>query len=295
MTPTAPPALSAEAAHAALLAWWDLAGVDVTAPPPPQAVRQPSAGGASPGGRRTTAGAGVGAGAGAGQAALAPARAALAPPRPVDALAQARAAAAAASTLEQLCTAIQDFDGCALKRTARQTVTHDGVPGAPVLLVGEAPGREEDEQGKPFIGRSGQLLDRMLASIGLSRTSNICITNAVYWRPPGNRPPSRDELAICAPFVARFVELSQPRLVLFAGGSAAQSLLGTSTGILKLRGQKLDWQGPDGRTVPAFALLHPAYLLRNPAAKALAWADLLRIQDALSALGLATDGQSSPA
>lgn len=289
MTSTAPSSLSVEAARAALLAWWDLAGVDVSAPVPP-AARQPAAPAAGSRAGRTGAGT-----AGSGPPAVAPARAALAPPRPADALAQAQAAAAAATSIEALCAAIEAFDGCALKRTARQTVTHDGVPGAPVLLVGEAPGREEDEAGKPFIGRSGQLLDRMLGSIGLSRASNICITNAVYWRPPGNRPPSRDELAICAPFVARFVELSQPRLVLFAGGSAAQSLLGTSTGILKLRGQKLDWQGPDGRTVPAFALLHPAYLLRNPAAKALVWADLLRIQDELSALGLATDGQSSPA
>jgi uracil-DNA glycosylase len=276
-----PHGLTPQAAHAALIAWWQLAGVEVD--PALADLSAIEAAAARAAARERFAQAGQ-------QAPVqpvAPARGASAPPRPVDALADARARAAAASSLEELAAAIAGFEGCALKRTARQTVVMDGVIGAPVLLVGEAPGREEDEQGKPFIGRSGQLLDRMLGSIGLSRSANLLITNSVYWRPPGNRPPSRDEIAICAPFVQRFVELAQPKLILLAGGAPAQALLGTSTGILKLRGKRLSVV-VKGQPSPVlcFALMHPDHLLLAPSAKALAWQDLLRVQDDMNSVGL---------
>lgn len=282
MPPAAPPHPSPQAAHAALVAWWTLAGVEVDPAladagallrqPGPETARPAlSASSVSPAGLP-----------------VAPARAGSAPPSPADALGQARALAATATTLEALEALIGSFEGCALKRTARRTVILDGVRGADVLLVGAAPGREEDESGRPFVGRSGRLLDRMLASIGLSRSRNLCIANAVFWRPPGNRPPSRDELAVCAPFVTRLVELSAPKLLLFAGGAPAQTLLATATGILKLRGQRHSFAAPGlPGPIPAYVLLDPAYLLGNPAAKALVWKDLLTIEAESAALGLA--------
>jgi uracil-DNA glycosylase len=274
MTPSTP---TLRAAHAALLDWWELAGIEVD----PALRRTPTADPrASPPARPA-----------APQALASGARAA---PRPVDALEQARAAAATATSLESLKAAIEAFDGCGLKRTARSTVVFDGVPGAPVLLVGEAPGREEDEAGLPFVGQSGQFLDTMLGSIGLSRRDNLCITNAVYWRPPGNRTPSRDELAICAPFLVRFIELSAPRFLILAGGVAAQSVLDTSLGILKLRGSLRSWSPPSGgAAIPAIATLHPAYLFRTPSAKAMAWKDLLTIEDQIRPLGLGRSGNAS--
>ncbi len=194
----------------------------------------------------------------------------------------AAACAQAAATLDELNQAIQQFDGCALKQTAKNTVFSDGVAGARIMLVGEAPGQDEDRQGKPFVGRSGQLLDTMFGHIGLSRTENIYITNIVPWRPPGNRLPYTEELAACLPFVTRHIELAKPDILLLIGGFSAKALLHTQTGITRLRGQ---WKtyAPDGLDIPALPLLHPAYLLRRPESKANMWADLCRLKTRLAA------------
>jgi len=211
----------------------------------------------------------------------APARAAPAAASPAHAVDQARALAMAASTLGELEAAVRSFDGCALKATARNTCFCDGDPSARVMLIGEGPGREEDIQGKPFVGRAGQLLDRMLAAIGLDRQTAY-ITNVVYWRPPGNRTPTPDETAICRPFTERQIELVNPEIIVLLGGVSAKHLLATGEGIMRLRGR---WRtlSAGGRDYPAMPTLHPAYLLRQPAQKRLAWADLLEIRAALEA------------
>lgn len=187
----------------------------------------------------------------------------------------ARKAAAAAASLAELRDAIEAFDGCALKKTARQLVFSDGVEGAPVMVVGEAPGRDEDAAGKPFVGRSGQLLDRMLESVGFSRETNLFISNVIFWRPPGNRPPTQGEVAACVPFIERAVALARPKILLLAGGFAAQTVLKRDDGVMRLRGKKLTAALP-GLTEPlhAMVMLHPAYLLRRPQDKRLAWQDL---------------------
>lgn len=188
----------------------------------------------------------------------------------------ARALARSAKTIAELQAAVENFDGCALKATARNTAFADGVIGAPVLLLGEAPGKEEDEQGRPFVGRSGQLLDRMLAQIGLSRKTNLMISNTIYWRPPGNRDPTQGEIVACLPFVERLIELSQPKLLLLAGKAAAHTVLKREDGVMKLRGRRLFYSREDlAAPVNAMVMLHPAYLLRQPQQKRLAWADLL--------------------
>lgn len=191
----------------------------------------------------------------------------------------ARAAAAQARSLEELEVLLTGFNGCALKATASRLVFSDGVAGARLMLVGEAPGRDEDRVGKPFVGRSGQLLDKMLAAIGLDRAS-VYIANVVPWRPPGNRTPTPQETQICLPFLQRQIVLAQPEVLVFLGGSAAQSVLRTSEGILRLRGR---WQDYDagGRQVRAMATLHPAFLLRSPLQKRLAWRDMLAVRRAL--------------
>ena len=198
----------------------------------------------------------------------------------------ARAAAAAADTLEALRDAVAAFDGCALKRTATNTVFADGVPEGGLMLIGEAPGADEDRLGKPFVGVSGQLLDRMLAAIGLDRTQ-VYIANVVPWRPPGNRTPTPQETAVCLPFIRRQIALSAPRLLVCLGGSATQTLLGVKEGITRARGVWREYQGDDGATIPALPMFHPAYLLRTPAAKRQAWADLRKLRQALDALGRA--------
>jgi uracil-DNA glycosylase family 4 len=169
----------------------------------------------------------------------------------------ARAAAAAADSLAALRAALEAFDGCALKQTARRTVFSDGVEGAPVMVIGEAPGRDEDAAGKPFVGRSGQLLDRMLAAIGLSRET-VYIANVVPWRPPGNRDPAPHETAACLPFIRRQIELCDPDFLVLLGKSSAHTLLDTTEGILKLRGR---WRAYDTgkRVIQALPTLHPAY------------------------------------
>jgi uracil-DNA glycosylase len=199
------------------------------------------------------------------------------------------ALAAACQTLEDLKTALADFDAGPLKKTATQVVFSDGNPAAPVMLIGEAPGRDEDIQGKPFVGRSGQLLDRMLAAIGLSRAESdpakaVFITNVIFWRPPGNRTPTEAETLMCLPFVRRAIELVAPRVIVCLGGVPAQRLTGRRDGILKLRGNWLDYQTDTG-TIPLLPTLHPAYLLRQPAQKRLAWRDLLSLRMKLDGLG----------
>ena len=199
----------------------------------------------------------------------------------------ARTAAAGATTLAELRAAIQAFDGCALKQTARQAVFSDGIEGADVMVIGEAPGREEDAAGKPFVGRSGQLLDRMLGAIGLSREANVFISNVIFWRPPGNRPPTQGEIAACLPFIERAVELARPKLLVLVGGFAAQTMLKRDDGVMRLRGKRLICPSAS-LTAPlhAMVMLHPAYLLRRPQDKRLAWLDLLAFATWADELGV---------
>ncbi len=212
-----------------------------------------------------------------------PAALALTPETPdvASAIVAAKAAAAAARDLAALEAAIAAFDGCPLRRQgARNAVFARGNPQAPVMIIGEGPGADEDLQGKPFVGKAGKLLDRMLAAAGLSE--HVFITNTVFWRPPGNRNPTPDEQATCAPFLEQAIRLVGPRLLLLSGGVSAKSLLKRQEGILSLRGQWFDWTSEDGALViPALPTLHPAFLLRQPAAKANAWKDLLTLMSRL--------------
>lgn len=209
-----------------------------------------------------------------------PVPAAIAAPPPPDAAAlSARESAAGAATLDELRACLEAFEGCALKHTAQRLVFADGNPAARVMLVGEAPGAEEDREGLPFVGRSGHLLDRMLAAIGLDRSSTY-IANIIPWRPPGNRTPTPAESQICLPFIRRQIELANPDILVCLGGPAAQALLGIRDGILKSRGKWLRYETGQ-RDIRALATLHPAYLLRQPAQKRLAWRDLLLLKKAL--------------
>jgi DNA polymerase len=190
-----------------------------------------------------------------------------------EAVVAARRIAASCTTVEELAAAVAAFDGCPLKAGAKTTVFADGVYGAPLLVIGEAPGKDEDQIGKPFVGRAGQLLDRMLAAIGRSRKENTLISNVIYWRPPGNRTPAQAEIAVCKPFVERLIELTAPKAIMLAGGVPAQALLGV-TGIMRARGAWRDLALTSGATFPALPVFHPAFLLRQPAQKRLAWRDL---------------------
>lgn len=258
-----------QAAARALLAFWRAAGVDMddaeavfTAPRTPTSAAHAKIATAppSPRSRPKTAAA------------------------PVE---TARSLVAAASSVAELRAAVSAFDGCALKATARNTVFSDGVDDAPVLLIGEAPGRDEDEQGKPFVGRSGRLLDRMLAQIGLDRSINILISNTIYWRPPGNRDPTQGEIVACLPFVERLIELTKPKLLILTGKAAAHTVLKREDGVMKLRGRRLTY-APEGLApINTMVMLHPAYLLRQPQQKRLAWADLLAAAAWLTELGVA--------
>jgi uracil-DNA glycosylase family 4 len=203
-----------------------------------------------------------------------------APPAPEAAVMAARTAAKNAASLEELRSILDGFDGCALKGTARQLVFADGNPQARVMFVGEAPGRDEDIEGLPFVGRSGQLLDRMLAAIGLDRT-NAYIANVIPWRPPGNRTPTPQETSICLPFTRRQIELADPDVLVCLGSPAAQALLEAKDGIMKTRGRWFKYQ-TGTREIRAIATFHPAYLLRQPLQKRLAWRDFLAIKQALS-------------
>jgi len=201
-----------------------------------------------------------------------------------EAGASARARAREAASLEALEAAVRDFDGCALKLTATNTVFADGNPKARIMLVGEAPGEDEDRQGKPFVGVSGKLLDRMLAHIGLDRTS-VYITNILPWRPPGNRSPTQAEIAACLPFLERHVALVAPDVLVPLGGTSAKTILDRSEGITRLRGQWFEYSTQGlAKPVPVLPMLHPAYLLRNPISKREAWRDLLTLRQRLSHL-----------
>ena len=219
--------------------------------------------------------------------AVSPARAAPAAPMPAvtgneQATAAARTVAASAQTLAELEAAVRGFDGCPLKVTATHTVFCDGHADAEVMVVGEAPGSEEDRQGKPFVGPAGQLLDKMLAAIGLSRADSVYIANVLPWRPPGNRQPNHSEVAVCLPFIERHIALKAPKLLILAGGTSAKTLLGTADGIMRLRGRWVDYAAPGlPAPVPAMPIYHPAFLLRQPAMKRDAWRDLLQIKKRL--------------
>lgn len=203
-----------------------------------------------------------------------------------QAIGDARSLAAAATSIEELRAALEGFDGCALKKTARNLCFFDGNPAAKIVLIGEGPGAEEDRQGKPFVGASGQLLDRMLASIGLDRTQ-VLISNTVFWRPPGNRTPTTAETEICRPFVERLIQLVSPEVLVAVGGPAAKLLLGETAGIGRLRGKWFEYTN-DGleKSIPATPLFHPAYLLRSPQMKREAWADLRMLKAKLAETGL---------
>jgi len=196
----------------------------------------------------------------------------------------ARMRAGEARTLAELEAALRAFDGCPLKATAMNTVFADGNPEAPVMLIGEAPGEDEDRQGKPFVGVSGKLLDRMLGHVGLDRTQ-VYITNILPWRPPGNRSPTQSEIAACLPFLERHVALIRPRLLVALGGVSAKTLLNRAEGITRLRGQWRDYDSPHG-PVPLMPMLHPAYLLRSPIAKREAWRDMLALRQRMEEVGI---------
>ena len=203
-------------------------------------------------------------------------------PEAAAGVAQAREMAAAAQDLGQLKAAIEAFEGCPIRfeGAARQAVFSRGRPDAPLMIVGEGPGAEEDARGEPFVGRAGQLLDRMLAAAGL--TDRVFITNTVFWRPPGNRTPSPAEQMACAPFVERAIELVAPKMLLLLGGASAKSMLKREEGILSLRGRWFEWRSAEGGLeLPAMPTLHPAFLLRQPAAKKKAWSDLLTLTERL--------------
>jgi DNA polymerase len=206
---------------------------------------------------------------------------------PMDqaAIESARDFARNAQSLEELKAALARYDGVSLRKTATNLVFADGNPKAEIMLVGEAPGADEDRQGLPFVGVSGQLLDRMMAAIGYDRTT-FYITNVCFWRPPGNRKPTEAELAAQQPFVLRHIELVSPKVLVLVGGSSAQMLLGTNEGITRLRGKWFDYRS-DGlaQPIPTLPIFHPAYLLRQPELKREAWRDLLKLRIRLDALG----------
>jgi DNA polymerase len=279
---------------AALLRWYSDAGVDeaiedtaidryaATAAPPPRAAAprppvqaasarpEPPATSAAPPPRTAAAF--------RESAPPAPPRVPLESPQQVE---DARAAAAGAASLGELAQAIRGFEGSSLKRLAKNTVFADGAADAPVMVVGEAPGEDEDRQGKPFVGVSGRLMDRMFAAIGMIRSRDLYITNILNWRPPGNRTPNLSDVAICVAFARRHIELKRPRLLVLAGGVPAKSLLGIETGITRLRGRWFEYALDDGTKIPAMPIFHPAYLLRSPGLKRQAWTDLLNIRERL--------------
>ena len=203
-----------------------------------------------------------------------------APPSPEAAVMAAREAARTATTLDELQALLTAFEGCALRATATQLVFADGNPQSRVMFVGEAPGYDEDIVGRPFVGRSGKLLDLMMAAIGLDRTSSY-IANVVPWRPPGNRTPTPQETAICLPFIRRQIELADPEFLVSLGGPAMQTLLGIKDGITRSRGRWFSYD-TGRREIRALATFHPAFLLRSPLQKRFAWRDFLALKKALA-------------
>ena len=201
-----------------------------------------------------------------------------------DAAAAGASLAANCKDLGALRAALEGFDGCELKVHATNLVFGDGNPEADIMMIGEAPDRDEDREGKPFVGVSGQLLDRMLSHIGLTR-EGFYITNGVYWRPPGNRKPNDGEIAVCRPFLDKQISLVNPKLLVLIGDKAARGLAGVTTGITRSRGQWYDVKVAE-KTIPALATLHPAYLLRTPAAKRQAWQDIIQLRRRMEEMGL---------
>ncbi len=226
------------------------------------------------------------------QAASTPAAAAVKPPAQDKSPASPPAAQSQArqcGTLEEIYAALDGMRDFPLRRTATHTVHTAGNPKARVMLIGEAPGRDEDLRGQPFVGRSGQLLDRMLAAIGLSREAEepdkaVLISNVVFWRPPGNRKPSEQEVAFCMPWLERTIELAAPEFIVCLGATPTQRLTGRTQGVLKLRGNWFEYTS-GGRAIPLLATLHPAYLLRQPVQKRLAWRDFLSLKLRLEEAG----------
>ena len=205
-------------------------------------------------------------------------------PLATDGFGSAMEIAARCNTLAELKAALEAFDGSQLKKLAHSTVFADGSPASRIMLIGEAPGHDEDKAGLPFVGRAGKLLDRMMAAIGLDRTS-FYIINVMPWRPPDNRNPDPGEVAMCIPFLRRHIELAQPKLLILLGAVSARHVLGLNDGIMKLRGRWLEYRiGTE--MIPVLPTLHPAYLLRQPAHKKLAWRDLQAAADKMEAFGL---------
>ncbi len=206
------------------------------------------------------------------------------PPQAIP-LQSSHLSAAQAINIDELRAALASFEGCALRKTAMNLVFADGNPEAKIMMIGEAPGEDEDRQGKPFVGVSGKLLDRMLAAIGLDRQS-VYISNVIFWRPPGNRSPTDAEIAACMPFVERHIALIKPRMLVLLGGIAAKTMLRTKDGITRLRGKWTEYTPPLGSgldtSIPCLPIYHPAYLLRQPAAKRQAWQDMLSIKNKLT-------------
>ncbi|MBI1331020.1 MAG: uracil-DNA glycosylase [Alphaproteobacteria bacterium] len=202
-----------------------------------------------------------------------------------DPIGEAMALAAGCATLAELKAALESFEGSPLRKSATNTVFADGVPDYGIMFIGEAPGRDEDRMGLPFVGRAGKLLDRMLAAIHLDRKSNAYITNVANWRPPDNREPTPEEAAINLPFLRRHVELVNPGVIVLLGATAARHVMGKTDGIMRLRGKWLEYH-VNGRMVPVMPTLHPAYLLRQPAHKKFAWHDLQLIEEKIMELGL---------
>lgn len=256
---------------AEILRWWVEAGVDEAIGEAPRDRFAPS-----PANRPAAAPQ-------ASSPARPPPRIAPADAAPDEAKRSAAALAGGARNLDELRDLLEKFDGCALKATATRLVFSDGAPTARVMLVGEGPGADEDRIGRPFVGRAGQLLDRMLASIGFDR-GKVYIANVVPWRPPGNRAPTPHETATCLPFVRRQIELVAPEVLVCLGASSAQTLLGIKEGITRVRGQWFDYS-MGGATIKALPMLHPAYLLRQPAQKRAAWRDLRTLARAVRAIG----------
>ncbi len=204
---------------------------------------------------------------------------------PKQATSTASASASSAKSLEELRAALTSFEGCALKYTATNLVFGDGNPKAKVMLIGEAPGADEDRLGLPFVGQSGQLLDKMFSFIGLTR-QNFYITNIIPWRPPGNRQPTPAEADACLPFVKRHIDLVSPDFLILVGGTAAKTLLGGSDGIVRLRGSWRDYTSEAGKKMKTIAIFHPAYLLRSPGQKREVWMDLIKIKHSLIDAGM---------
>ncbi len=197
-------------------------------------------------------------------------------------IAQAKSLAQAAKNIDELREAVKKFDGCNLKKMATNTVFGDGNPNAKVMVIGEAPGNHEDLQGIPFCGDSGQMLNDMLGAINLTRAESFYITNVLFWRPPGNRRPTDEELAICRPFVERHIQLINPDVILLVGATSMAAVLETNDPIGKMRGQFVDYSPKFlSRTIKTFTIFHPSYLMRQPSKKKVAWQDMLALESFL--------------